>query len=69
MSGEAICTSCSRDRVLKDSLPVGSNYDLKLYQCDACLSHIWLVSKTSAHDLQRSQGRRPSPSRKGIAVV
>jgi len=56
MSGEAICTSCKRDRVLKEFLPVAADYDLKLYQCEDCLSHIWLVAKTCVPDLQRSRG-------------
>jgi len=35
---------------------VAADYDLKLYQCEDCLSHIWLVAKTCVPDLQRSRG-------------
>jgi hypothetical protein len=55
MSGEAVCTSCGQDRVLQAFVSVAAEYDLKLYKCDGCLTHIWLVSRTSASNLQRSQ--------------
>jgi hypothetical protein len=52
MSSEAICTSCGQDRVLGGFISVAADYDLKIYQCEGCLTHTWLVSKKSASNLQ-----------------
>ena len=66
MSGEAVCTSCGQDRVLQAFVSVAAEYDLKLYKCDGCLTHIWLVSRTSASNLQRSQVAATQRQRKVV---